>query len=280
MNVSWRQHFYAAVIIVGWCAPIALGNPIEGFTEPYRKVDLAPAEQGILMSVSVREGDPVRKDQLLAALDCEALLVSKQIAKLNMESHGRLDAAMAECNLRKSRFEKLQTLRAQGHASAEEVDRARADFDIATANVLSAQEQLAVDALEFKRTEALIERRMIRSPLDGVVSKIHHEEREFIIASAPTVLTVVELNPLRVIFSVPLSQSTSLKVGQVTPLTLTDSNEFVEGKIECVSPVADAESGTVRVKVLLDNTRGAHQCGVRCVLGRDNPELTTIVPEN
>ena len=72
-------------------------------------------------------------------------------------------------------------------------------------------------------------------------------------------------------------------MGQITPLTFTDNNEVVEGKVEFVLPVADAESGTVRVKVLLDNSRGTHRCGVRCLLGRDIPqdatEITTLPQE-
>jgi RND family efflux transporter MFP subunit len=247
----------------------AAGDPIEGFTEPCRKVELAPAEPGILLNLSVREGDQVRKGQLLGALDCEALLISQQIAKLNMESHGRLDAAVAERNLRKTRLEKLQVLKPKGHASQEEVDRASADFEIAEANVLAAQEQLAVDALEFKRTEALIERRTLRSPMDGVITRIYHEEREFIMASSPTVLAVVQLNPLRIVFSVPLAMSTSLKVGRTVPITFFELGGAAEGQIEFVSPVVDAESGTVRVKVLVANPRGIYRSGVRCAFGKD-----------
>jgi len=268
--------FAAAAIYVS----AAAANPIEGFTEPYSKVDLAPAEPGILLSLRVHEGDRVHKGQLLGMLDCEALEISRQIARLNMESHGRLDAAVAERWLRKTRADKLEALRLKGHSSQEEVDRAHADFEIAEANVLTAQEELAVDALEFKRTEALIERRTLRSPMDGVITRIYHEEHEFITSASPTVLTVVQLDPLRIVFSVPLTQSSSLKVGQTVPLTIADSSGRAEGRIEFVSPVVDAESGTVRVKVLLANPRGVYQSGVRCSFGDEPPPLTVLGPAN
>jgi RND family efflux transporter MFP subunit len=270
MSRFWiRIEVAFAVALSG--ASLALGNPIEGFTEAFRQVELAPGEPGTLMSLNVREGDRVQKGQLVGSLDCDALLVAKQIAKLNMESHGRLDAAAAERDLRKSRLEKLQALRIKGHASQEEVNRASADADIAEANVLSAREQLAVDALEFKRAEALIERRTLRSPMDGVVTRIFHEEREYVMSSAPTVMTVVQLDPLRVVFSIPLAQSTKLAAGQTVPLTLPDLNLTTEGTIEFVSPVVDAESGTVRVKVLLPNAKGEYRAGIRCGFGKDMP---------
>jgi len=270
MSRFWiRIEVAFAVVLSG--ASLALGNPIEGFTEAFRQVELAPGEPGTLMSLNVREGDRVQKGQLVGSLDCDALLVAKQIAKLNMESHGRLDAAAAERDLRKSRLEKLQALRIKGHASQEEVNRASADADIAEANVLSAREQLAVDALEFKRAEALIERRTLRSPMDGIVTRIFHEEREYVMSSAPTVMTVVQLDPLRVVFSIPLAQSTKLAAGQTVPLTLPDLNLTTEGTIEFVSPVVDAESGTVRVKVLLPNAKGECRAGIRCGFGKEMP---------
>ena len=107
---------------------------------------------------------------------------------------------------------------------------------------------------------------------------VYHEEREFITSASPTVLTVVQLDPLRIVFSVPMLQQASLKVGQTVPLTFPDSEGRAEGKVEFVSPVVDAESGTVRVKVLLANPRGAYRCGVRCSFGDDAPPLTVLSP--
>ena len=42
--------------------------PVESFTEPFRRVDLAPAEPGTVATIQVREGDSVRKGQVLATL--------------------------------------------------------------------------------------------------------------------------------------------------------------------------------------------------------------------
>ena len=45
--------------------------------------------------------------------------------------------------------------------------------------------------------------------------------------------------------------------------------------MEFVAPVTEAESGTVRVKVLIDNAKGAYRCGIRCLL---NAEQTKDLP--
>lgn len=251
--------------------PAARAANVESFTEPYRKIDIAPAESGTITSIDVKEGDRVTKGQVLATLDNDVLSVSLQIAAANKASQSRLNSALAERELRLSRLKKLEELRSRSHASQEEVDRARTELAIADASVLAAKEQREVDELEYKKTAAMIERRILRSPIDGYCTKVHKEEREYVSPSAPTVITTVQLDPLRIIFSLPTAQGMTLKEGQSVPLLFPETEMRATGKVELISPVTEADSGTVRVKVLLDNQQGQYRCGVRCALELDGP---------
>ena len=242
------------------------GPSFDGFTEPYRKIDVSAAETGTVAKLLVHEGDRVSRGQPLATLDNDVLEVSREIAKTTAEGQGKLDSATSERNLRKTRFERLEHLRPLGHASQEEVDRARADLEVAEANLLAVKEQRRIDVLEGKKIEAMIERRTLRSPIDGVVSKMLKDEREFVSANSAAVLTVVQLDPLRVTFSLPTSAATSLAVGQVVSMEIADGGMRMSGKVEFVAPTTEAESGTVRVKVLVVNPQGQYRCGVRCLL--------------
>ncbi len=239
---------------------------VDGFTEPFRKIDLAPAEPGTIAEVCVKEGDAVVKDQLVASLDTDALSVSLQIAKVNQSAHGRLDAATAERDLRQLRLEKLEDLRRSGNASGEELDRARAELAVSEANVLTAEETQAVNKLEVDKNAALIERRMIRSPIDGLVVTVHRDQKEYVSPNNPIVVTVVQLDPLRATFRVPTAEVSSLHVGQTAPVLLNDGNTRVTGTIDWIAPVTEAESGTVRVNILLDNHNQSLRSGVPCSL--------------
>jgi RND family efflux transporter MFP subunit len=246
--------------------PVAQGASFDGFTEPNRKIDVAAAETGTVAKLLVQEGDRVTQGQPLATLDNEVLEVSREIASTAVKAKGKLDSATAERDLRKTRLERLELLRPQGHSSQEEVDRARADLSVAEANLLAVREQRQLDELERKKIEAMIERRTLRSPIDGIVSKTLKDEREFVSTNAAAVLTVVQLDPLRVTFTLPTNAAASLSVGQVVPLELAEAGTKISGKVEFVAPVTEAESGTVRVKVLVDNPRTQYRCGVRCLL--------------
>lgn len=241
----------------------------EGFTEPFRRIDVAPAETGAISELVVHEGDRVSKGQLLATLDVDVLVVTREIALKSRDAHGKRDAAEAERDLRRTRLEKLEILRAGGHASQEEVERARTDLAVAEANLLTAGEQRVLDDLECKKIDAMIERRTIRSPIDGIVVKVHRDQREFVSLTNPAVFTIVELDPLRVIFSVPTADALRLHVGQTVPVLLADGEIHCQAAVECVAPLTDAESGTVRVKVLIKNNQGQYRAGVRCRLAVD-----------
>ncbi len=268
---------YLACLLAGWGAVSlhAQSGAVESFTEPFRRIDIAPAEPGIVATMSVREGEQVTAGQQLATLDVDVLKAALEIARITRDACGRQRAAQAELELRRSRLQKLEELRPSGHASGEEVQRARADVEVAEANVLTLVEQGRVDALEYKKTEALLERRIMRSPIDGVVTRVFREEREFVTGNNPTVMTIVQLSMLRATFSVPTAAALRMQAGQKVRVAFPDLEKSAEGKVELISPVTDAESGTVRVKVLLDNSQNQHRSGMRCLLqlGADRPSL-------
>ncbi len=266
-----RNFLSHSVITIAALATAAVrGASFDGFTEPFHKIEVAASETGTVAQLMVREGDRVTKGQALATLDNDVLEVSREIATANVQAKGKLDSAIAERELRKTRLERIEPLRAEGHASQEEVDRATTDLAVADANCRAAREQHQLDELERKKIEAMIERRTLRSPIDGYVLKLQKDEREFVSANSATVATVVQLDPLRAVFSLPTAAAAKLTVDGTVDLELPESGAKVRGKVEFVAPVTEAESGTVRVKVLIDNANGAYRCGIRCVLSAED----------
>jgi multidrug efflux pump subunit AcrA (membrane-fusion protein) len=115
----------------------------------------------------------------------------------------------------------------------------------------------------------MIDRRILKSPINGVVTRLYKEKADYVGASVSPVMTIMQLDPLRATFSIPNMAGQSLRPGQKVALILPESQQNAVGEIEFVSPVTEAESGTVRVKVLLKNSQGKYRCGVRCVLDLD-----------
>lgn len=245
---------------------LASATEVDGFTEPYRVVNVASLEMGGLTSVLVREGDTVHKGQALATLDDDVLLAMLELAEKDMNAVGRLESARAEYQLRADRLAKLQQLRAKGFARQEEVDRADTEQRIARAHLRSAEEEQQLKRLEYQKVKIQLQRRTIRAPLDGTVTVVQKEVGEFVSPSDPIVLQMVDLVRMLANFSVPSEQAAHWKLGEPAVVQFPAQGRTVRGSIEFIAPVTDAESGTVRVKVRIDNSKGEYRSGERCTL--------------
>ena len=261
-----RTAISALILLMGWGGAARGQEAIDGFTEPLQKVDLAPLEPGVLRKVLVEDGARVEVGQVLATLDDEVLQISLKIAKQVLEARGKIDAAKAEYKIRSVRLTRLKSLQPQGFAHREEIERAEADLAVAEANLRALEEQRALDALEYEKTLATLARRVVRSPLKGVITKVHHQEGEYVAGVSPVVFTVVQLDPLKVVFAVPAQIARKLQSQTAVTLRFPDSSEEHSGRIELISPVIDPESGLVRVKVLVANPHERIPCGARCLL--------------
>ncbi len=241
----------------------AHSSEFEGYTEPYRSIEVAADETGIVEEVLVREGESVVEGQVLAKLNSDIHMAMLAIADQNMKAEGRLAAARAEIHLRKSRLEKLEQIKAEGFARQEEVDRARVEASVADANLQAVMEDMVSKKLEYERIQTQIRRRSIQAPISGIITAVRKDRGEFVAPNTPEIATVVQTNKLLANFTLTGSQANSIKIGQ--PIQIEFHNDSTAtGIVEYVAPINDAESGTILVKICIDNSDHARRSGERC----------------
>lgn len=255
----------AALITYGFAAT-CVAETVEGFSEPFRTIKVASAESGIVARVFVEEGAVVSAGQQLVTLDDEVHRMLLEIARKQMDATGRINSTRAEVELNRSRFAKLLELRQAGQAYQQEVDRARADVDVAEGRLLAIEEELALRRLEYKKIEVQLGRRTVTAPVSGVVTTLTKFPGEYVSPVDPEVATLVQLNPLRATFLMSRNQSMKLRVGSSATVTFVDSNLSAQGVVEQVSALTDAESGTVPVRIRIDNHEGRYRSGERCTM--------------
>lgn len=254
----------SVALLVALSTVPAMADDFEGFTEPYRKINVAAAEIGIIADILVREGDRVQAGQPLAKLDSEVQQALLAIAKQSMHAKGQLHAAIAELSLRQKRLDKLDALHSEGHARQEEIDRARSEVEVARANVLAAKEELLTRKLEHQRMKIQLQRRTVCAPVAGVISTLHKQVGEFVAPNNPDVLTLVELDSLLANFTVTSPQAEKMSIDQQFTILFPASSLKTTGLVEMIAPLTDAESGTVRIKLRVDNPEGRFRSGERC----------------
>lgn len=245
----------------------AASTGMDGFIEAYYSRDLAPAEPGLIASVNVEEGRMVRANEILASLDTSTQEASLAVAQKRAMARGEIESAEAEVKLYATKLQTIQQLRFAGNATQEEVDRAAADHAIALGKLKVAKEEFEVRQLEVIRVQRAIESMRIRSPIDGMVTRIFKHKGEYAAPGDPLVLQVMQISKLRATFSVRADVAARLALNQ--QVTVKTMNQSAVGTVEFVSSVIDPDSGTVRVRVQIDNSTGRYRVGARCSLEID-----------
>lgn len=256
------------------------GSAIEAFIEPYQTIQIPATEVGTLESIDVEEGDQVRRGQVVARVDDQVLQASLSAARVAKDAQGNLRAAQAERDVKRRQLTSLEELRARGNATQREIDRALADFESSDARLLAVTEDLEMRRFEYDRIMAQIAKRVLQSPIDGVVASINKDAGEFVAPTDPIVMTIVQLDMVQANFSVPISVAQKIVPGKNVRLTVGIEDYPIQGVIERVAPTADAKSGTVRVKVRIENDNGRVFSGSTCrwELGAAGQEKLATVP--
>ncbi len=228
------------------------------YLEPYRSIEISSVESGVIGEILVKEGESVSKDQELIKLDLEVLQAQLAVAVAQAEGKGRVMAAEADYELQSERLSKLEALRGAGRTNEAEIDRQRATTKSTEGLLLAAQEEIKIYQLSAARIRAEVERRILRSPIDGVVVEIVKDVAEPVstLRSQPGepdyLIRVVKLDLLKTTAHLPDDSARNLKVGDYL-MVVTEGEKSTPALIEYVSPIVKSSTGTVEVRMRIDN---------------------------
>jgi len=266
-----KNHHFFLGLLLSFVVVLVQAAEYEGFTEPNREIMIAAAEVDILEKVAVSEGSWVKKGQMVAILDNSVLHAALSVAKARKNSHAQLNAAKAIKKLRQDKLNRLLPLLQQGNAQQYEVTQARIEVESADAEVKAAQEALYIAKLEYKKIQAQIEKRTLRSPISGIVTEVRKDRAELVGGNDAHILTVANFNPLKIIIHVPTAEALKLKQGQNLDVKFPQVDfKATTAQIRKISPITDAGSDTVKIEMRLKNPKNRIRSGVKCIVSTPN----------
>lgn len=250
------------------------------YLEPYRSIEISPAESGVIRELLVKEGQTVKKGAPLIKLDSKVIEARLAVATAQSENKGRILEAQSEFNLEKGRYDKLADLDTQGLSNNFELERQNANMKSSEGRLVDAQEQQRVFLLQAEQIKRELDDRILYSPINGIVSEINKDIAETVTTIEASrddyLIQVVEIDILKATAHIPAALVAFIKIGDTLPIELDPklrSNQApektpksVSGKIEFISPVIDSSSNTVRIRLRIDNMdraiRGGSQAHV------------------
>ncbi len=238
---------------------------IDGFTEPFKAIELSSDETGSIAELKIEDGMAVSAGDVVACLDSRVQELQLEIATQSSKSDSQRRAAAATLQKRRMVAERLRDMVSKGHARDSELLRAELELSLAEAKVLASEEAKIVQEIEMRRAQVLLDRRCIKAPFDGVIAKVHRQEGEYLSPLRPEIATLVQTDRLLATFMIPSSQVRQFEVGTTYEITL-ENGQVVEGAVHQVGVLTDAQSGTVVVKLVIENQSGEFRSGEICSL--------------
>jgi RND family efflux transporter MFP subunit len=218
---------------------------------PLAQADISSKTLGYLDAVLVDRGDHVKRGQLLALVRPSDL--PDQLAALR----GNLAQTQANLSLARANATRAKQLAPAGVVSQQELENSSSAVASGEANELAIKSQISAIATRLGETR-------ITSPIDGYVWARRLDPGALVgQASGGVILTVVQIDSLRVFVSVNERQAGGVRVGKAAYVELDAlPGKRFEGKVVRLAPGFDPTTRTLDAEVRIPNPNGELRPGM------------------
>ncbi len=217
-----------------------------GRIQPVLQVKISAEVSGEIIELPVKEGQHVKKGDLLVKIKPDVYLANRRSAEASFQS-AQAGQSLAEATLKKA---ELELKRNEGLFQASLISEStfleiKTAFEIAKAQCDSAIHQVAVAKASLARVEEELAKTTIYSPLDGTVSKLNSELGERVVGTAmmtgTEIMTVADLNEMEARVDIGEIDIVLICLGQNARL---DVDAFRDRKFKgTVSEIANSSKG-------------------------------------
>ena len=218
-----------------------------GTAQPLQTVMVRPQVGGRLLELAFREGQEVKKGDILARID-PTIYQAQHEQALAKKAQSEAQLANARLDLARS-----NTLVASNYVSKQQADTQRATVAQLEAQVKS--DQAAID-----NAKAYLDYTTILSPIDGRIGIRLVDQGNVVSASDSVGLVMIaQIRPITVLFNLPQQNlravNAAAAAGPVTVEALDADNRSVldRGRLEVVDNQVDQTTGTVKLKAVFPN---------------------------
>lgn len=192
------------------------------------EVELASETSGLIQSISLREGQDVKKGELLVKIN-------------DSELKAQLKRADFRLNLAEDREKRQQQLLDKGGISQEEYDATLNEV-----NVLRAEVSLI---------NAQIDKTEIRAPFTGKLGLKYISDGSYINPSSK-IASLQDIDPIKIDFSIPERYASQIEVGNKVTFTVQGLDTTLQAEVYAKEPRIDSDTRTLQVRARSSNPDG------------------------
>lgn len=199
-----------------------------GKIQPMSKVDISSDITGRIIELRVREGEFVRRGDLLIRIEPSTFEAGVARAEAGLAS-ARASAVQSEANRAQAEraAQRARELRAQNPnlVSDEQIEQAETTLDVAEAVAVSSERQVDQAQAFLQEARDQLAKTVLRAPMDGQVTRVAVEEGEVAVPGTFSretglLMTVSDLSVIQVNVQVDETDVVRLHVGDSTEITI------------------------------------------------------------
>ncbi len=218
---------------------------VTGNLRAYQRSDVASQESGLVVKADRREGQVVKKGDVLAELDSRKLKLEIEQAdhdvQIKLAVIEQRKAELATYREELNRRTKSQEL-AVGAVSKEAIRRARMVLAVAKSEQKAAESDYELASAHLSLLKVRLDDTVIRAPFDGNIIKKHAETGEWVDPGGP-IVTLISTGAIEAVFEVSENFSMQrLQSLKTITVNLKEQNIQIESKDIKVIPDVDPRS--------------------------------------
>lgn len=190
------------------------------------KVDLSALVMGQIVNLAVKEGDKVRKGQLLLQIDKAQLAAQARGREASLAAmRNDLIAARATAEQARRDFERAKQNYNGKILSEADYQKARSNLDTAQANLAATDERMRETGANLEASRDSLSKTTVTAPIDGVVTALPVKEGEVTVIGTMNnpgtqLLTVSDMSEVEAVMMVDETSVPQVKIGQIANLTI------------------------------------------------------------
>jgi RND family efflux transporter MFP subunit len=227
---------------------IVSGPLISGELRAAREATVRAEVGGSMLQVTVDEGESVRRGAVLGRIEAATLENARRSAETAVKS------AQAQLEVAEREAARTEQLVAAGAL-------ARRDLEVARSDVTAAEAQLADARSRLVTANKQVGDTVLRAPFDGVVADRMVNTGD-VVTNGAELFKIIDPSSMRLEAAVPSEELAQLRVGAAVEFSVRGYGQPFTGRIDRISPQADAATRQVPIFVSIPNSGGRLVAGL------------------
>jgi len=243
-----------------------------GKIQAQRKVDMSALVMGQIVNLAVKEGDHVKKGQLLLQIDRAQLAAQAQGREASLEAmRHELDPAKSTAAQAKLDYERASQQHKGDILAEADMQKAKSNLDTAEATLAATESRMNSTMADLAASRDSLSKTTVTAPIEGTVTSLPIKEGEVTVIgtmnnAGTQLMTISDMGSVEAVMMVDETSVPGVKIGQKAVLSIDAyPNRKFEGTVaevgsspilktdpDLLALVANSEAINFKVKIRLD----------------------------